>query len=100
MGKQARKRTRSVIDEEDGKTRGRNDRLRGQIGVNTIALRDGCTIGPPAESEYAVEPVGVDTMRPSDWYSHMKMRLWNAESKYTYHRFREVLTVDEHVDGV
>ncbi len=24
-------------------------------------------MGPPAESEYAVEPVGVDTMRPSDW---------------------------------
>lgn len=54
------------MDEEDGKTSGRNDRLLGQIGVKTIALKDGCTIGPPAESEYAVEPVGVDTMRPSD----------------------------------
>ncbi len=58
--------TRSVIDEEEGKTRGRNERLRGQMGVNTIALRDGWTIGPPAESEYAVEPVGVETISPSD----------------------------------
>jgi len=58
--------TRNVIMDEDGKTRGRKERLRGQIGVNTKALSDGCTIGPPADSEYAVEPVGVDTMRPSD----------------------------------
>ena len=59
-------RTRSVIADDAGKTSGRNDRLRGHIGVSTSALSDGCTIGPPAESEYAVEPVGVDTMRPSD----------------------------------
>jgi hypothetical protein len=25
----------------------------------------GLTIGPPAESEYAVEPVGVETIKPS-----------------------------------
>lgn len=55
------------MDDEDGKTRGRNERLRGQIGVNTRALKDGWTMGPPAEREYAVEPVGVDTMRPSDY---------------------------------
>ena len=55
-----------MIDDEDGNTRGRKDKLRGQIGVRTMALRDGCTMGPPAESEYAVDPVGVDTMRPSD----------------------------------
>lgn len=57
--------TRNVTAEEEGKTRGRNDKLRGQIGVRTIALNDGCTIGPPADNEYAVEPVGVETMRPS-----------------------------------
>ena len=57
--------TRSVTEEEEGKTRGRNDKLRGQIGVRTIALNEGWTIGPPADSEYAVEPVGVETMRPS-----------------------------------
>ena len=58
-------RTRNVTEEEEGNTRGRNDKLRGQIGVRTIALNEGCTIGPPADSEYAVEPVGVETMRPS-----------------------------------
>lgn len=59
--------TRRVMDEDEGKTSGRNDRLRGQMGVRTSALKDGCTIGPPAESEYAVDPVGVDTMIPSDY---------------------------------
>jgi hypothetical protein len=60
------RRTRSVTTDEDGKTSGRNDRLRGHIGVNTRALSDGWTIGPPADNEYAVDPVGVDTIRPSD----------------------------------
>jgi len=55
-----------VINEEEGKTKGLNDKLRGQIGVRTRALKDGWTIGPPADKEYAVEPVGVDTMSPSD----------------------------------
>ncbi len=55
-----------MIADEEGKTSGRNERLRGHMGVSTIALSDGCTMGPPAESEYAVEPVGVDTIRPSD----------------------------------
>ena len=62
----AARRTRSVIDEEAGNTRGLKERLRGQIGVRTIALSEGCTMGPPADKEYAVEPVGVDTIRPSD----------------------------------
>jgi hypothetical protein len=35
------------------------------MGVTTIAGTDGWTIGPPADSEYAVDPVGVATMRPS-----------------------------------
>lgn len=63
------------MDDEDGKTRGRNERLRGQIGVSTSALRDGWTMGPPAESEYAVEPVGVDTMRPSDYTISQRCKL-------------------------
>lgn len=58
--------TRKVMTDDEGNTRGRNDRLRGHIGVNTSALSDGWTIGPPADSEYAVEPVGVDTIKPSD----------------------------------
>ena len=57
--------TRNVTAEEEGNTRGLNDKLRGQIGVRTIALSEGCTIGPPADREYAVEPVGVETMSPS-----------------------------------
>ena len=72
------------VEDEEGKTSGRKDRLRGHMGVRTMALRDGCTIGPPAESEYAVEPVGVDTMRPSDWCP-------SGESHPTRHR----ATVDE-----
>jgi hypothetical protein len=55
-----------VISDEDGKTRGRKDKLRGQIGVKTRALSEGWTIGPPADREYAVEPVGVETISPSD----------------------------------
>lgn len=66
-------RTRKVIEDEEGKTRGRNDKLRGQIGVRTIALNEGCTIGPPADNEYAVEPVGVETIRPSQTAS---VRCW------------------------
>ena len=54
------------MTDDDGNTRGRKDKLRGHIGVSTSALKDGCTIGPPAEREYAVDPVGVDTIRPSD----------------------------------
>lgn len=59
--------TRRVIDDDDGKTSGRKDKLRGHIGVKTSALSEGWTIGPPADNEYAVEPVGVDTMIPSDY---------------------------------
>lgn len=55
--------------DDDGKTRGLNDRLRGQMGVSTSALREGCTMGPPADNEYAVDPVGVETIRPSDWHT-------------------------------
>ena len=35
------------------------------MGTNTSASRPGYMIGPPADSEYAVEPVGVATNRPS-----------------------------------
>lgn len=55
------------IEEEEGSNSGLKDRDRGQIGVKTNACTEGCTIGPPDDREYAVEPVGVDTMRPSDY---------------------------------
>ena len=37
----------------------------GATGTSDIAAMRGSRIGPPAESAYAVEPVGVDTMMPS-----------------------------------
>ena len=40
----------------------------GEIGVSTMQRRSGDTIGPPAENEYAVLPVGVATIRPSAAY--------------------------------
>ena len=40
-------------------------RLCGAIGVITNNFCSGVTIGPPAESEYAVEPVGVEIITPS-----------------------------------
>src|SRR4029077_20834013 len=40
-------------------------RTWGQIGVTTNAPESGMRMGPPAASEYAVEPVGVAMIRPS-----------------------------------
>lgn len=54
------------ISDDEGSTSGRNERDLGQIGVMINARTEGCTIGPPEDNEYAVEPVGVETMRPSD----------------------------------
>lgn len=36
-----------------------------ELGVRIIAFISGITIGPPADNEYAVEPVGVATIIPS-----------------------------------
>jgi hypothetical protein len=35
------------------------------MGVTRMAGTLGCIMEPPADTEYAVEPVGVDTMSPS-----------------------------------
>jgi len=48
-----------------GMTRGLEARVNGQIGLIMMALISGWTAGPPAARLYAVEPVGVETMRPS-----------------------------------
>ena len=48
-----------------GTTTGRLVSVCGQIGVTTNARTSGVTIGPPAASVYAVDPVGVATMSPS-----------------------------------
>ena len=37
----------------------------GQIGVIVSTLHSGLTIGPPAAREYAVDPVGVAIIKPS-----------------------------------
>lgn len=47
-------------------------------------------MGPPADSEYAVDPVGVDSSKPSAYYSVL-VTTW-AES--TYHSFRQMLIVE------
>lgn len=52
--------------EDPGKSSERNERLRGHIGVSKRACTDGCTIGPPQDREYAVDPVGVERIKPSD----------------------------------
>ena len=41
-------------------TSGRLDNVCGNMGTNEIAFKLGDKIGPPPESEYAVEPVGVE----------------------------------------
>jgi hypothetical protein len=50
---------------ESGRSIGRKESVWGQIGVRRIAGICGWTSDPPAEREYAVDPVGVDTVRPS-----------------------------------
>jgi hypothetical protein len=46
---------------------GRKERECGQMGVRRIAGISGWTREPPAEREYAVEPVGVEKIQPSAW---------------------------------
>src|SRR6266404_6864494 len=53
-------------------TSGRSLNVCGQIGVKIMDSTAGCTIGPPADSEYAVDPVGVATINPSARYRHTK----------------------------
>ena len=44
---------------------GRKESECGQIGVISMQGTVGCTMDPPADTEYAVDPVGVAMMRPS-----------------------------------
>src|SRR2546427_4535315 len=52
----------------EGTTSGRTARVCGQMAATTMASTLGTTIGPPADSAYAVEPVGVATTIPSAEY--------------------------------
>jgi hypothetical protein len=54
-----------VNTEVSGNTSGRNESVCGQIGTNKTPDTPGCTIDPPAASEYAVDPVGVLIKIPS-----------------------------------
>jgi len=58
---------------ESGKTMGRFDSACGAIGTSTIPPRVGCSKGPPADSEYAVEPVGVEMIKPSERWLYMEV---------------------------
>jgi hypothetical protein len=55
--------TRSSIP--SGSSIGRKDNVCGQMGEMSRAGIPGCTRDPPADSEYAVDPVGVATQSPS-----------------------------------
>ena len=57
--------TWAVISTRLGRTMGRVVRVCGAMGVSAITPESGARRGPPAAREYAVEPVGVATMRPS-----------------------------------
>ena len=52
-----------------GSTMGRLVSVCEQMGVSTTASMVGNTMGPPADRQYAVEPVGVETMSPSARYA-------------------------------
>ena len=55
----------TLILQDEGKQIGLNDKLFGAMGTINILLTPFCTIGPPADRAYAVEPVGVEIKIPS-----------------------------------
>ena len=59
--------TRNSTSTESGSTTGRKESVCGQMGVMRIAGTFGCTMDPPALTEYAVDPVAVASITPSAW---------------------------------
>ena len=55
-----------MIFDDAGTTRGREVNVCAAVGVIISESTLGVTIGPPADNEYAVDPVGVATTNPSD----------------------------------
>ena len=49
-----------------GRVMGLCDNVCGDTGTIEITSVPGCMIAPPADSAYAVEPVGVDNITPSE----------------------------------
>ena len=56
----------TLISLLSGITIGRLDSECDAIGTNTMPFKVGCNNGPPADNEYAVDPVGVETIKPSE----------------------------------
>ena len=54
-----------IMWDDAGRINGLKDNDLGQIGVRIMQGTKGWVIDPPAESEYAVEPVGVENTSPS-----------------------------------
>ena len=53
------------MSDASGTTSGRNDSECGAMGVSSVLGTLGATMGPPALSEYAVDPDGVAMIKPS-----------------------------------
>ena len=53
------------ISQSEGKQIGLKERLLGAMGTMRIPFTPFWRSGPPADSEYAVDPVGVDMSMPS-----------------------------------
>ena len=51
----------------------------GHIGFITNAFIEGCTIGPPAAIEYAVEPVEEEIIKPSPYIRLLSHYLFRFE---------------------
>ena len=47
---------------------GLDDKVWGETGVIIMQSTDGEIIGPPADNEYAVDPIGVEIIKPSQLY--------------------------------
>ena len=61
-----------------GTSTGRLVSVCGQMGVRQMAGTAGKITGPPADSEYAVEPVGVEMISPSALYSQTSC--WSTQA--------------------
>ena len=71
---------------------GRNDRLLGAIGVIKILLTPFCIIGPPADKEQAVDPVGVEIRIPSPAVYVIFQLLIQISKIILQHYYREIQT--------
>src|SRR5262249_44451022 len=60
--------TVTVMIEDGAVTRARPNRAWAEMGTRSKASTPGQTTGPPAENAYAVDPVGVAQMTPSQPY--------------------------------